>query len=151
MANLHITGNISSTGTVKPGALATTGGAIADYVIKSRNYTTGNYWYWYRVWRSGLLEWGGYYMTKVGDYGTITFTLGDSLAFDNVNTMSVVIGSKYNQDDGAWNGALCEITRSTTQVGFRARGSKDGGRLVSFTCAGPIASAKLTAILNGTL
>lgn len=90
-------------------------------------------------------------MNKVGDYGTINFNLGDNLAFDNVNTMSVVMGSKYNLDDGNWNGALCEITRSTTQVGFRARGAKDSGRLISFTCTGPIAAAKLEAILNGTL
>lgn len=146
MANLHVTG------TIKPGTLATTGGAIADYVIKARNYTTGNYWYWYRVWRSGLMEWGGYYMVKVADYGTIAFNLGDNLAFNNVNTMSVVIGSNYAQDDGSWNGAVCETgTRTTTKVTFRARGAKDGGRLISFTCTGPIATAKLEAILNGTL
>ena len=90
-------------------------------------------------------------MTKVADHGTITFALGDNLAFENVNLMSVVMGSKYNLDDGSWNGALCEYSRSTTSVAFRARGSKDGGRLVSFTCTGPIATAKLNAILNGTL
>lgn len=90
-------------------------------------------------------------MTKTADYGTQAWTVPDGLKFNNVNTMAVTLGSKYNNDDGAWNGSLCEITRTVTGITVRARGAADGGRLISAHVVGPINTAQLTQILNGTL
>ena len=48
-------------------------------------------------------------------------------------------------------GQLLSYKAFSIQVGFRACGAEDSERLISFTCTGTIATAKLNAILNGTL
>ena len=102
---------------------------LNDYIVAKG----GGWKNWWRVWASGWLEQGGYSAKRVADYGTYIVNFSKSFADDEY---TAVLGTDYSTNDGTWANAICISTHSTTQLKIYCRGAKDGGRYVSWYCAG---------------
>lgn len=101
---------------------------MKDYVI----YSEINENKWCRIWKSGMLENGGYSTKRISDYNCQNFMF--LKPYETCN-YSYSLGTCYTNDDGAWNGAYMVMYHSSTDIDIYSRGSKDGGRYVSwYTC-----------------
>ena len=103
---------------------------VKDFVV---DYDYSNRSHWYQTYKSGWHVEGGE-TSKIADYGSTTINFKKQFA----NNPTVTLGSIYTTDDENWNGAYMVKSLTASSMVLYSRGSRDGGRYISWRAEGMI-------------
>lgn len=92
---------------------------VADYVIETQLPTSSNNYSWYRLYKSGWVEQGGYYSVSSGGTADYTVNLLKNMADTNYLAMGNVVAQ------GTFFNACCTV-KQTNSMTIRTTGYGSG-------------------------